>query len=143
MLYRCSNDIRRIWGEILMEAQKKEQTSEEELVIIEETIGKILRFGVLVSALIILAGIITYLITNNSGYKETFPTSFKDIFIGVAAFKPFAIIMLGLFCLILTPILRVGISCYAFYKEKDWLYVGITAIVLIILFISFLIGYTS
>ncbi len=48
--------------------------------------------------------------------------------------------MFGLFCLILTPVLRVVVSLFTFLKEKDYLYVGITGIVLIILVISFLIG---
>lgn len=54
--------------------------------------------------------------------------------------KPYAIMMFGLFCLILTPVLRVVVSLFTFLKEKDYLYVGITGIVLIILVISFFIG---
>ena len=49
--------------------------------------------------------------------------------------------MLGIFLLILTPVLRVVISIYAFAKEKDHLYVWITSIVLVILIISFIIGH--
>ncbi len=55
-------------------------------------------------------------------------------------FKPYSIMMLGIFCLILTPILRVVVSIYSFYKEHDMLYVVITSIVLIILMISFVFG---
>lgn len=37
---------------------------------------------------------------------------------------------LGVFFLILTPILRVVLSFVGFFREKDWIYVGITSVVL-------------
>ncbi|MBC6179116.1 DUF1634 domain-containing protein, partial [Listeria welshimeri] len=61
-------------------------------------------------------------------------------FSGLSTLKPYAIMMFGLFCLILTPVLRVVVSLFTFLKEKDYLYVGITGLVLDILVISFLIG---
>lgn len=36
----------------------------------------------------------------------------------------------GIFCLVLTPVLRVVLSFVGFLKERDWIYVGITAAVL-------------
>lgn len=36
----------------------------------------------------------------------------------------------GVFCLILTPVLRVVLSFVGFLRDRDWIYVGITAIVL-------------
>ncbi len=47
----------------------------------------------------------------------------------------------GVYLLILTPILRVVISIYAFYKENDFLYVKITSLVLLILIISVIVGH--
>jgi uncharacterized membrane protein len=35
---------------------------------------------------------------------------------------------------------RVAISIFAFARERDWLYVGITTLVLLILLASFLLG---
>lgn len=49
--------------------------------------------------------------------------------------------MLGLFLLILTPVLRVVVSIYAFIKEKDRLYTWITTAVLVILIGAMIIGY--
>ncbi len=49
--------------------------------------------------------------------------------------------MLGIFLLILTPVLRVVVSIYAFIKENDKLYAWITTVVLVILVIAMLIGY--
>jgi uncharacterized membrane protein len=37
----------------------------------------------------------------------------------------------GLFCLMLTPFLRVLFAFFSFLKTRDWLFVGIAAIVLI------------
>ncbi|WP_409022000.1 DUF1634 domain-containing protein [Dellaglioa sp. P0083] len=119
---------------------EKNNTSAE-MAKIELMIGQILRIGVFISAIIMIIGLILSLVTGSTGYPgNTFPTSFSAIISGIVALKPYAIMMLGLFCLILTPILRVVISIYAFYKEKDYLYVKITVIVLVILIAGFFIG---
>ncbi|WP_088809846.1 MULTISPECIES: DUF1634 domain-containing protein [Listeria] len=108
---------------------------------VEIIVGGLLRIGVLVSAAIIILGLGLYMVTGESGYPgSTYPTSFTAIFSGLAALKPFAIMMFGLLCLIFTPVFRVIVSLFTFLKEKDYLYVGITGIVLFILLISFLIG---
>jgi uncharacterized membrane protein len=44
--------------------------------------------------------------------------------------------MIGLFLLILTPVLRVAASVFSFLKEKDYLYTWITLLVLLILLLS-------
>ncbi|TWW12437.1 membrane protein [Dellaglioa algida] len=112
-----------------------------EMAKIELIIGKILRAGVFISATIMIIGLVLSLVTGSTGYPgNTFPTSFTAIISGIGALKPYAIMMLGLFFLILTPILRVVVSIYAFYKEKDYLYVKITVIVLVILIAGFFIG---
>lgn len=118
--------------------------SDDELKSIELVIGKVLRIGVIVAAIIILFGLLLYIFTGNSGYGSgIYPTTFHAIFSGLLAGKAFAFIMLGLFVLILTPVLRVVVSIYSFYKEKDFLYVGITTFVLVILLVSFFIGHRS
>ncbi|MBC1936929.1 DUF1634 domain-containing protein [Listeria grandensis] len=119
-------------------------TTDEEMHRVELVVSSLLRIGVMLSAGIILLGLILLMFTGTSGYPgTTYPTSLTAIFDGISHMKPYAIIMFGLFCLILTPVLRVVVSFVTFLKEKDYLYVGITAIVLIILTISFLIGTTG
>ncbi len=104
-------------------------------------ISKILRIGVIVSALVIGFGLILLFVTGKSGYPgSSFPTSPGDIFRGLAVLKPYGVILTGLLILIITPVLRVGISIFTFLKEKDYTYVVITAIVFVILIISFLLG---
>ncbi|KRM68251.1 DUF1634 domain-containing protein [Apilactobacillus ozensis] len=112
----------------------------DEMNEIELIIGKILRIGVIISATIMIIGLLLFLVTGNSGYDQNYiPNNFKVIFKGIVQLKPYAIMMLGIFCLILTPVLRVVVSIYSFYKEKDKLYVYITSIVLIILIFSLFI----
>jgi len=118
---------------------------------VELVIGKILRIGVVTSAIVILIGMGLYFM-NGAGYPPVvkngqtiieFPKRFSAIFAGIAAGKSYAVIMLGVFLLILTPVLRVVVSIYAFYKEKDKLYVIITTIVLVILMFAMIMGYRS
>ena len=119
----------------------KEQTNTE-MAQVEKIIGVILQIGVLISAIIIGIGLLLLLFTGLSGDSgQNFPTHFGAIFHGLIQFKPFAIIMLGIFCLILTPVLRVVVSIYAFAKENDRLYVAITSTVLIILVVAMFLGY--
>ncbi|WP_159723228.1 DUF1634 domain-containing protein [Enterococcus sp. CSURQ0835] len=118
------------------------KTEKQEIQAIERVIGYILRIGVLVSAAIILFGLLLLLLHGSTEYSATHaPTDFQTIFLGLGALKAGAYIQLGIFCLILTPVLRVVVSIYAFLQEKDYLYVGITTIVLIILAIGILIGF--
>ena len=108
---------------------------------VELLISKSLKIGVLLSAAIMGIGLTLFLITGNGGYPDhTFPTNPLVIFQGIALLKPYAIILLGLFILILTPVFRVGVSIIVFLKEKDFLYVKITTVVLVILIVSFLLG---
>ncbi|WP_334330328.1 DUF1634 domain-containing protein [Companilactobacillus sp. HBUAS59699] len=115
-----------------------EETRQVELVI-----GKILRIGVITSAIVVMIGIIMYFVNGGGGYDGSFPRRFAAIFSGIAAGKAYAVIMLGIFLLILTPVLRVVVSIYAFYKEHDNLYVIITTVVLIILIFAMMMGYRS
>ncbi|APX71606.1 DUF1634 domain-containing protein [Companilactobacillus allii] len=122
---------------------KSKQSMHEETRQVELVIGKILRVGVITSAIVILIGIAMYFMNGGGGYDNGFPKRFASIFSGIAAGKSYAVIMLGVFLLILTPVLRVVVSIYAFYKENDKLYVIITTIVLIILVFAMMLGYRS
>lgn len=123
-----------------MDKNTKEQMNEE-MADVQLIIGKILRLGVMISATVMLVGLVLLIVKGNGGYpSNAFPTDFTDIWAGIAALKPYAIMMLGIFLLILTPVLRVVVSIYSFYREGDNLYVVITTIVLVILAISFIFG---
>jgi Predicted membrane protein len=104
-------------------------------------VSQSLRIGVVCSAAVILLGLLIFLSGNGSGYPgESYPTTLKDIVAGTLQMKSFAIILTGLVLLIFTPILRVGASIVAFLQEKDWLYMGISSFVFLILVGTFLFG---
>lgn len=113
----------------------------EELAAVELVVSRFLRAGVVLSAVVIGTGLFMFLITDSSGYPDAvFPTGLIEIVQGLMALKPYGIILTGLFLLILTPVLRVAVSLLVFWKQRDWMYMGITTVVLGILIISFFIG---
>ncbi|WP_367295528.1 DUF1634 domain-containing protein [Levilactobacillus yonginensis] len=121
-----------------MESKK---ATANEMAQVETVIGRILQVGVIVSAIIMLIGLAMFLTTGYSGYEGEFvPRRMATILTGTWQLRPYAIMMLGVYCLILTPVLRVIVSIYAFYKERDHLYVAITTLVLFILIAALLIG---
>ena len=111
---------------------------------VEQVIGNLLRAGVLVAALIVLAGGILYLYKYGgepADYHEFHgvdPRFCSPIGIARAATTGSrrAIIQLGLLVLIATPVARVLFSVFAFARERDWAYVCITLVVLVILLYS-------
>jgi len=110
----------------------------EEMEII---ISKVLRIGVLLSAVIIFIGISMFFVTGKSGYTGNYyPTNPLEILGGIISLKSYSIILTGILILILTPVFRVGVSIIVFFQEKDFLYVKITSLVFIILLVSFVLG---
>ncbi len=111
---------------------------------IEVVIGNLLRAGVMLAAAVVLFGAVLYLARHGHEVVSfsTFhgePENLKSLSgIVHAAFQmnARAIIQLGLLLLIATPVARVAFSAVAFFIEGDYLYVGITMIVLIVLLYS-------
>jgi len=116
---------------------------------VEDIIGTLLRTGVVVAALVTLAGGIVYLIRNGhspANYRvfRGEPTDLRHIrgiLRETRALHGRGIIQLGLVLLIATPVARVAFSIFGFAAEKDRLYVAFTTIVLAILLYS-LLGYS-
>jgi uncharacterized membrane protein len=110
-------------------------------------IGNLLRFGVLVSAVVVLVGGIFYLARN--GHSPTDYRVFRGepselrsvggIFRDAVALNGRGIIQLGLLLLIATPVARVAFSIFGFAEECDRLYVVVASVVLVVLACS-LIG---
>ncbi len=121
---------------------------------IETSIAWLLRGGVIASFVIVAIGIGAVLITNQTGYpgihlddvssvlqyragKPGFPNSLDEVFSGVLTVKPYAIIVLGLLVLIATPVARVAFSIIWFVRQRDWMYVLVTAFAFAMLMLSF------
>ncbi|USB33724.1 DUF1634 domain-containing protein [Paenibacillus sp. YPG26] len=108
---------------------------------VELAISKMLRIGIVAAAAVIIIGLVQFLVTGVSGYPDgTYPLGFRAIWEGLLDMKSVAVIETGLLILILTPVLRVFVSLFVFWQEKDYRFVAITATVFIILVISFLLG---
>jgi uncharacterized membrane protein len=115
---------------------------------IQQIIGWILRLGVIISMLVVLVGGCLYI------YRHSTETVHYSKFIGVPEFvhtpggiwhgiltlRGRAIIQAGIILLIATPIVRILFSGIGFILEKDWLYTGISLIVLAIIITSALTG---
>jgi uncharacterized membrane protein len=118
--------------------------SDQQMRRAELIISYVLRGGVLLSAGVILLGVILFYIryaaNSHSVYTQTYPHSLGGVVQGVTHGNPLALIALGLLILLATPTLRVVISIVTFAIERDWLYTAITALVLLILLVSFLLG---
>lgn len=110
----------------------------------ELVISQVLRGGVLLSAAIILLGVLLfYLQFGASGGQApgaAFPHTLLGVVSGLSRGDPLAIIVLGLLVLLATPVVRVAVSIMAFGLERDWRYVAITSLVLLILLLSFVLG---
>lgn len=116
-------------------------SSEDKLM--SNIIGWLLQGGVLLSSAVTIIGLIFLLFSPHpfsATSVETFPHTPLEVWTGLLALQPQAIIVLGLLLLIATPVLRVAVSVIAFGLEHDRRYVIITLIVLAILITSFLLG---
>ncbi len=124
---------------------------------LETALGWILRVGVTASAVLIAAGVVLLFFTGSTGYGgslnnldnlihysqnagDRFPTTPGDVLSGLVGLHPYALIALGLLVLIATPVVRVAASVLLFWLERDWAYVFLTLLVLLILIVSFLLG---
>jgi uncharacterized membrane protein len=114
-------------------------------------IGWVLRSGIFLSMTIVFIGGVIYLYRHGNSivnYREfkgvpSFIHSFSGIVNGILTFRGRAIIQAGIILLIATPVIRVAFSAIGFILEKDYLYTGITFIVLLIILISALSGHAG
>lgn len=113
---------------------------------IEDIVGNLLRTGVLLSALVVSAGGLIYLVRYGQlpvdfrvfrGEPEDL-RSLHGIVRSTVRLQGRGIIQLGLLLLIATPVARVAFSIIAFAKERDRTYVVLTLIVFLILAYSLL-----
>ena len=114
-------------------------------------LGQVLRLGTVISISIVFIGGVYYMIRHGHGVADyhvfkgvpTFVSTPAGIIGGVLGLRGQAIIQLGIMLLIATPILRVVFSTIGFVLEKDYMYVGISLLVLLIIFTSLLSGHVG
>lgn len=114
-----------------------------------ELIGNTLRIGVFAACIIALVGGIYYLVTTSSHPVPDYTafhkgaasyTTFEGIVRGAFSLSATEWMQLGVVVLMLTPIMRVVLSLVDFSIQRDWLYVAITAIVLVVIIVNSLVG---
>ena len=123
-----------------MDRQPPGWTDEE----FDTLLGTVLRAGVLISATVILCGGVVYLLRHGLSAPEygVFRgepgdlQSVSGIVSDARSFSGRGMIQLGVLLLIATPIARVVFSVGGFVRQRNWRYVAIIAIVLILLAFS-------
>ena len=111
---------------------------------VQVILGTLLRVGVISSMTVVFIGGIVYLLSNHSNlvnYREfdagkSGMSSIISVYRGVLAGEGMAIIQFGTLLLIFTPVARVVFSVFSFLIERDYLYVAIGLLVLVVILIS-------
>jgi uncharacterized membrane protein len=119
----------------------------------ERAISRVLRGGVWLSLGLVSAGSALSFLAKSGAYCRgsgevarligpggSFPRTASWLAHGLAHLDGQAIVVLGLIVLILTPIVRVGVSIIAFAREGDRVYAAITTAVFLLLLLSFALG---
>lgn len=118
-------------------------------VDLNRSVGNLLRLGVILSVITSLIGFVKLFM---EGFQM--PRKYKLLDMGTSSEKVWshfwetlckgegmAIIQLGILMLIFTPLMRIIFALIGYLKEKDYVYVVISSIVLAIMAISFFTGY--
>ena len=118
-------------------------------VDLNRSVGNLLRLGVILSVITSLIGFVKLFM---EGFQM--PRKYKLLDMGPSSEKVWshfwetlckgegmAIIQLGILMLIFTPLMRIIFALIGYLKEKDYVYVIISSIVLAIMAISFFTGY--
>lgn len=114
---------------------------------VELFIGNLLRWGVILAAVVAAVGGAMFLLAHGGNIADYHvfrgqPDALKSVSAvarNAVRLQPTAVIQLGLLLLIVTPIARVALSLLAFAKQHDKVYIVVTGIVLALLLYS-LIG---
>lgn len=105
---------------------------------LEQIVGNLLRAGVTLAAVVVLAGGVWYLLQSGTDMPayHVFHAEVRGIHALAALPGPQALMLAGLILLIATPVARVVFCLVAFALERDHAYVWITLVVLLILLYS-------
>jgi uncharacterized membrane protein len=111
---------------------------------IQRAVAKLLRLGVVLSAAVVTLGAVLYLVRHGgepSEYATFHPdrsgvTTVRAVLAAALRGSARDVIQCGLLILIATPVARVALALAAFSLQRDWTYVVVTAIVLVLLILS-------
>ncbi len=111
---------------------------------VEQTVGRILRTGVLIAAMVVFIGGILYLIHYGTELPDYHvfhgePSDLRSVSLILQdawALHRRGLIQFGILLLMATPVVRVAFSLFAFAKEHDRTYMIVTSLVLALLLYS-------
>jgi uncharacterized membrane protein len=111
---------------------------------VEEIVGNLLRAGVLLAAAVVFLGGVLYLARHGGERADDRifhgePADLRSpagIVEDALALSSRGIIQLGILLLIATPVARVIFSVFAFARQRDYVYVAVTLVVLAVLLYS-------
>lgn len=116
-------------------------------------LGAVLRAGVLISAAIILLGVVFFVHRRGFGVilfgprgipagAEEDPSTVRQLLdaLGGNAHVPAAVTDIGLLTLMVTPVISVAVSLVSFVRSRDWIYVVLASVVLGMLGLGVFVG---
>lgn len=112
----------------------------------EIIISNILRYGVMLSFVVITIGSVLLLVQPGTAVRPNGPPNPHDpgvVLVQAFQLQPKAIIELGLMILIATPVFRVGVAAVVFLMESDYVYTLVSVFVFAVLTASFFLGHAG
>jgi uncharacterized membrane protein len=113
---------------------------------LEKIISRTLRYGVVLSALFMLIGLIVYSLTSSSIPlpPDTSPATLWHFFLlqplYVTLMHPYFLMYTGILILLCTPVIRILVAVTGFSAQKDWRFVWISGFVLLIVITSMILA---
>jgi uncharacterized membrane protein len=114
----------------------------DEVRFINKVVAIVLASGMYLSIGFYLVGLLLLFVKGGKvpDISKEYYHSFGSFFVALLSLSPKSFLYLGTIVLILTPISRVFISIFAFWKEKDRKFVVVTTIVFIVILASVVVG---
>jgi len=111
-------------------------------------IGVLLRVGVLLSAVVTLAGGVLLLLAHGGAPADlaTYPrptpppSGLRAILLGALALDPRAVTQLGIALLVATPVSRVALTLVDYIRRRDRAYAALSGLVLLLLVLGMVFG---
>jgi len=118
------------------------QPKASEVQYINKVVAIILSTGMYLTTAFYAVGLILVLAKGDGvpHLSQQYFYSVASFLMGIVRLDPRAYLYLGTICLIMTPVSRVFISIFAFWKEKYFKYVAVTAVVFLVIVASVIIG---
>ena len=105
---------------------------------LNKLVATTLTIGLVASLILMVIGSVILVVAPSTGSIHVTPL--RAVPAGILHGNPIAFLSAGIVLLMATPALRVLIALYGYARERDWLFVGVSAIVFGVLVVSIAIG---